>query len=420
MGELAADEDQQVAEALEKLSDRLDVGDPADNPADYIRAIHAAWKQEGGLLSGKPRHSDRFLAENLNRLKTPVRSLTPKLVGKTRIKGNDATALLRYLLTNWPEGGSEESSEASISYAPLMEADEIDAVAEHVALLLDSDTPPMGDQSDSDVLILPGRSFVEFALECLEEAVGVVIASPENTLIVPNKKTVLVGFRNLINEFWGIEKKDTRPRILGWVVDIGRQTFDDENARTVYMNVQNLQTRFKALRDFDDRNAQERWDWLKSRVFIVVFDGRHDEGAALPKAKRPLFVAHHVSFTAVAPAWLALPEFRGLYGSNLERLNDRNFSIFPQEDGELRYIGQATFNIGPKERGESQLRSIELSSPGTNYDDALRTVTLAGASVLQVPLKFNIENKIDGKDSVEKLRHLGYRVLTLEQFLKAY
>jgi hypothetical protein len=419
MGAPAASEDQ-LAEALEKLSDRLDVGDPADDPAGYVRAIHVQWKQEGGLLSGKPRHSDRFLSEQLSQQRTPVRSLTPKLAGKTRIRGNDASALLRYFLANWPEEGSEDSSDTVISYAPLLEVDDIRGAVDYVTSLLDADEPAATPSDPADADTLPGRPYVEIALESYEDALGLITVSPENTLIVPDKKTALIGFRNIMNDFWAIERKDNQPRILGWVVDIGRQTFEDENARTVYMNVQNLQTRFKALRDFDDRNAAERWEWLKSRVFIVIFDGRHDEGAPLPRAKRPLFMAHHVSFSAVAPAWLALPEFRGLYGSNLERLNDRNFVIFPQEDGEFRYLGLATFLKGPKERDEKQLRSIELPSPGANYDDALRTVTLAGASVLQVPLKFGIENKTDGHHSVEKLRHLGYRVLKLEDFLKEY
>lgn len=415
----AAVEDEEMTEALEKLADRIKVGDPADAPDDYVRAVHLAWKRAGGALAGKPRHSDRVLSENLTRLKTPVRSLTPKLAGKTRIRGHDASALLRYFLANWPAPGGDTSGEAEIEYRPLLDDEEIDGVAELVASMLDSDEQVSGATLQGDDEALPGRPFAEFTIELLEDSAGSIIVSPENTVILASPKTELIGFRGIINRFWGAERADGRARVLGWVVDIGRRSFDDENARTVYRNVQNLMVRFKALRDFDDRNAAERWDWLRSRAFIVVLDSRYDEGVPLPRVRRPLFVAHHVSFTAVAPAWLALPEFRGLYGSNLERLGDRNFSVFPQEDGTFRYLGHATFYKGPREKGDHQLRSIELPSPGANYDDALRTVTYAGAHILNLK-PFDDQNPAEASEAVEKLRYLGYRILRLDDFLKDY
>jgi hypothetical protein len=93
-----------VPESFEELRKTIvDMADAATDPEQFVRDVHKGWKEAGGLLSGKPRHSDRFLDDRLKTAKTPVRSLTPKLVGKTRIKVDDAEKLLRFLLGNWPQ-----------------------------------------------------------------------------------------------------------------------------------------------------------------------------------------------------------------------------------------------------------------------------------------------------------------------------
>lgn len=58
-----------------------------------------------------------------------VRSLTPKLKEMTRIKADDAGALLGLFFTQWPfeKNDPKLSEEERVTYAPLASEDEIDA-----------------------------------------------------------------------------------------------------------------------------------------------------------------------------------------------------------------------------------------------------------------------------------------------------
>lgn len=92
------------------------VPDVAAHPTAFLLDIHRRWKEAGGKLAGKPRHSDRFLEDQLKARGTPIRSLTPKLIGKTRIAPVDGKALASYLLFNWPASASDNEE---VSYEPI-------------------------------------------------------------------------------------------------------------------------------------------------------------------------------------------------------------------------------------------------------------------------------------------------------------
>ncbi len=50
------------ANALKRLQSRFpDIPDPQEHPVQFLLELHRLWKEGGGKLSGKPRHSDRFL-----------------------------------------------------------------------------------------------------------------------------------------------------------------------------------------------------------------------------------------------------------------------------------------------------------------------------------------------------------------------
>ncbi len=62
-----------------------------------------------------------------------MRSLVPKLTGRTRIGSSDGRALARYLLSNWPEAAPENGE---VHYKALLSPDEIDALVGVVEIQL--------------------------------------------------------------------------------------------------------------------------------------------------------------------------------------------------------------------------------------------------------------------------------------------
>lgn len=425
--------------ALHRIKDAVsDICDPGDSPDLFVRQLHRAWKEKGGIVAGKARHSDRFLDEKLKANNTPVRSLSPKLAGKTRIKPRDGRWLVDFFLLNWPLGtgvsaDEEENRDGNDAlYKPLLPVPEIRAVSSFVATGLGT---PIHSQVSLDVapnltaLSLPGEDIVEVLTSRFEDCLALLTVSAEQTLIVSQPNTELIGFREAIDKMWAIELADEKPRPLIWALDIGRKIFGDLESRMRYLNVHRLIVRFKALKDFRDdpsRRALERWTWLTSRAVIILLDTTNQEDVNLHRFKRPNFLAHHVAFTAVPQFWLASPNFRALYGANLERLDHRNFSVFlnPSEaqlradlNDDLRYYGYALFSPDSK-KSEALARGLELPSPGWSYNEASKTVCTAAFHLLSLDNPLADQLSISGVEAVTQLRYLGFRVLNLENFME--
>lgn len=201
------------------------------------------------------------------------------------------------------------------------------------------------------------------------------------------------------------------------------------------MEVQALISRFKALKRFKEGVTEARWNWLQSRTIIVL----HDTRSVRPDVpKLPSFDPHHVLFSAIPPRWAGSPEFIALYGS--ERLQDTNYAIFlgkmaeassgareladqtalhGHQNYELRYFGQALLKSDAT--GERQSRSLKLKPPGRSYVEALGTVFIAATHMLNprnVPAELSIDGmEIDPTDAIEKLRHHGFLLLRLDEFM---
>ena len=385
-----------------------------DYPEDFIRALHKAWKHAGGTLSGKPRHSDRFLSDYLNRQNNSVRSLTPKLVGKTRIKPKDAENLLWAFLTYWPEAESGDTEAEELNYQQILSDEEIEELADYVAnkITVNPSSQPSLNRPSSETPAddIPGEPVGDLVARQYEEADAYFIVGTERPLVTQSR-TELIGFRDIINQLKYIEDADGKARLLVWILDLGRQRFEDFESRQRYLNVQALITRFKALQLFQDRGKQERWEWLRSRAAFVVLDTLYDQPFERG-VKRPSFVTHNVSFNAVAPEWAKNTNFRTLYGSELERLDQRSFSVFlkaegwpaPTDEDEeakefVRYFGYASFKVDNKLNSDTVARGLDLPSPGDSYEDAYRTVYAAALDLLK------LENRaIDAGLTVLRLR----------------
>lgn len=423
---------------IQKIVDQIeDLVDIEKNPAEFIRDIYKEWKTRGGKVSGKPRHSDRYLDQYLQKQGTPVRSLTPKLVGKTNIQPQDGNALIRAFLTHWPEPSEKEGE---VKHTPFLSDAEIDVIADYVEKRIEAGatSPTVTPVSEPISQTLPGEDMEALITRFFEESDAIITVSPSHSLVPVQSKTELIGFRNLMNSFMAIERRDKKPRPLIWVFDLGDQIFEDEDSRRKYLNVQSVITRFKALKCFEDRNFEQRWQWLQSRGVIVLLDHvaflkEEEEEEDTPQRNRivrPSFQANNITLSSIPSGWVSSAEFRALYGRELEQFDERIFSVFynasaewssPKvfpETADQRYFGYASFTL---EKGKTVGRGLELPPLMVRTVNGFQAVAMAAAQALKIhyppPVDENTTSEID---PIEQLRYLGFRILRLNEFLEEY
>jgi hypothetical protein len=412
---------------------------PCDEPVRFIRDLAQHWKTRGGAIAGKPRHSDRYLDHLLRGQGTPIRSLTPKLAGRTNMRPGDAGALVRLFLSHWDYVGDSRSVQAgeksSVLYKPLLPDEQIEEVSRHVMdRISEVKRGTKGESESSPSRSIPWRNMMEiFATEFQKSEATFFIGSGQSVLVTQPEMN-LIGFRDVINKLWEIDKSDDHERILVWTLDLGRQDFEDVESRLRFMNAESLMTRFKALKRFKERDTEARWEWLKSRAVILL----HDTRSVRPDVPRlPAFDPHHILFGAIPPRWVRLTTFGELFGTTFERLPDSNYTIFlknaaieeiDQSDRissraryALRYFGLVLLNND--EKGQREVRGLELDAPGRSYVEALGTVFVAARQMLglrNTPADLLIEGmSIDQAYATEKLRHHGFSLQNIEEFLKS-
>ncbi len=330
---------------------------PTEAPAQFVRDLAHRWKERGGLVAGKPRHSDRYLDDLLRTRGTPVRSLIPKLTGRTNLRPADADALVRVFLSHWRYVGNAGSGgtigASARSYEPLLSNAEIEEVGRYVAEQISKGAAEDRGETESAKVVTqptPDLNANEFQ-KC--EAMFIVGAGQAVLAdhLVGRPQMALIGFRDSVNKLWGNDDAD-RKRLLVWILDMGRQDIEDPESRLRFMNVEALVTRFKALRRLKDSATESRWNWLVSKSIIVLHDAQSISRA---ESRLPNFETHHVLFSAIPPRWAELREFRLLYGA--ERLNEKpHYTIFLRRSAahpdnahyELRYFGHALFKSDEK------------------------------------------------------------------------
>jgi hypothetical protein len=429
-----------ILESLEKIRQFV-ASNPADRPAQFVLDLARAWKERGGTVAGKPRHSDRYLDDLLRGLGTPVRSLTPKLAGRTHLRPADAGVLVHLFLSHWDYVGDPNSSEigprSADLYRPLLADAEIEAVCGYVENRIFSVGPEARNGVESPTeSSLPGQDTNDLIAAEFQKSVALFTVGAGQTVLPPRPELALLGFRDVVNRLWALDEADDEGRILVWTLDLGRQDFDDLESRLRFMNVEALISRFKALKQFKESVTEARWNWLRSRTLIVL----HDTRSGRPEVPwLPAFDPHHVLFSAIPPRWAGSREFHTLYGN--ERLHETTYTIFLRKSGEsalargqlpneisshvrekyeLRYFGHALLEAD--EKGGRHPRGLQLIEPGRSYTEALGTVFIAAIHVLglrSVPAELSIDAmKIDPAHAIEKLRHHGFLLLGLDEFMR--
>ncbi len=422
-----------VEDALATLKNKLPkLESSIDDPQSFILDIHRLWKSAGGFLAGKPRHSDRFLLEQLTAKAAPVKSLTPKLMGTTRLKASDGDTLLRFFLANWPEPsrGGRSSPSQPVSYGPLLTFREIDDIAALIAERFTSRAKTLPSRTatrpTTSPIQPPRQDSRRLITTLFQQCDALITIGTQRPLLTAGPRRELIGFRDLMNTFWAIEQADNKKRMLIWILELGRQTFEEYKSRQRYIDVQQLITRLKALRLFEDEGRDARLKWLVESSAFVVLDTRSPEPIDLKGLQRPNFIAHHVSFSALPPLWVSLPEFRSLFGPGLDYTGQRNFSAFVKTAGwnkettderlgakNHRYIGYTA--VAPEDYAGDPYVGAELPSPGASYEDAMRSVYAAAGQMLK-----NEKGDAYGvkyRNAGAQLKYLSFRILSLNDFI---
>lgn len=270
-------------------------------------------------------------------------------------------------------------------------------------------------QSDDE---LPGTQSEKIISGLYQESDTVIIIIPEKLEL--DQSTMEISFLGLVDTFKNTEISGQKKKTIVWVVDLGGPMLNDKSTRRKYQSVQQLLLGFKALRSNRYPDSVSKRQWLNSRSVVVILD-THGEWRSHEKLiKFPDFSTHHATLSSTSTEWMSSSYFRALYGSNLEeeRMRQRVFLVFFNHSGEwpsalgekrdLRYVGFASYR---KRSGAIECRGLELPSLPARYADAFRTVCVAADAYLGQSFH---------EEAIKKLKHLGLRVLGVDEFLEQY
>src|ERR1700730_10580122 len=209
-----------VLESLEIIAQYV-LTSATEAPVEFVRDLAQRWKERGGFLSGKPRHSDRYLDDLLRWQGTPIRSLTPKLVGRSNLKAADADVLVRLFLSHWEYVGEPNSGEITARsaelYRPLLSDAEIEGVCRYVAdRILAVGVEARSEADSATALSTPGQDTIDLIANEFQEAAAYFTIGAGQTVLVAQPEGPLIRFRNLMNRLWAIDRADGRERILLW------------------------------------------------------------------------------------------------------------------------------------------------------------------------------------------------------------
>ena len=403
--------------------------DDEEDPTSLLLRAHESWKDRGGKVRGKRRNSERQLLELLASEGNSIASLTPKLNGRTRFTPSDARALIECMLANWEYYDVEADADHPQGYVSPYSKDQIEEIGELLASAVSNASEKKRKLSPKDAR--------DLIIEGYKDSDAIFTVSMLQTLIVLNINKALVGFRNLLNRLWSIDRADDRKRALIWILDLGGLSFDDEDSQSKFINVENLATRFKALRRFEDDKAEERWKWLKSHAVIVirtrrvsVIDDIYNRQNVMLQSNGsdlPYMTAENILLSAIPEAWATADEFKTLYGRDLGGINKRTYTILysgaswassPHLNRDLRYYALAQEEKAKRVDATAVVTGLELPSPDSAYDEAYRTIKTAAFGRLGFSNGAEEQPHLSSSEvALTQLRSLGFGVLLLEEFL---
>ena len=406
-----------------------------------VRDLYDHWVMLGGRNVGHPIRSVRQMREWLGPDKV-IRSLEPKLSGRTNLGRNDAETLFELFLTRWHPGeklGQEQPYVDGVVndlVAQLLDYFYIlDGSADQRGFLLPDKRTLRGQfvqEHKTDV----GREAREVIAELFSESDGLITVSRNRT--VSRSPESVRRFQDLFDELRRIDSHDEKRRILIWIVDIGRRQSDDA-ALIALRNLDALAFQFRATALTENPERKLRWKWLQDHTVIIVGSLQSADIERCYKSLKiecsdsaleiPWFNANLLQLSETPDSWVSAKELRILYGDYLENLQERAFSILPdvsdwksgQRDsqnhaGEFRYFGHKPPDVGGRDAKSSASRlAIELPAPSLRHNDAFLLAYAAAC------YRFGIDHEKYGifppGQSFNYLKKHNFAVLRLSEFL---
>lgn len=430
---------------LEQIGESGELPEPYDaNPGALFLAVHDCWVENGGNLSGKPRHSIQNLSNLLEANGTPVPSLRSKINGDTRLKIDEAVALLDHYFSHWSFGTSEGSANPVYGVLQAGNLEKIRGIilrqlfqAQKAISLPKMEKNKKGKSKSK--IEEPNESGIfsvspDFLMDIFETSKAVVHISRIGSVAGPTTIAAIRRFCEIIDAYWKIELKDELGRYLIWLVDPGDRDITNDDSLAAFANAEQLATFFRAVRLLGDPDAQTRWQWLSTHAVVLVGSmdrtitdrlyASHSEKLETTSADVDLIRRNvkysHFLLDASPPSWLRSPQFAQLYGQEFENLESSAFLIYLDEaETHWRYFGYAPVKASRllKDGKESFAKYLELASPGPVYDRV--------ASIIHAAACFRLgsQNPDVGKEerlrAIVILRHLDFAVYRLPEFLNA-
>ena len=473
---------EKIAAALREIEDKGSLPDcVTQTPGDFLWEFYKAWVDNGGQDSGKNRNSIRRMRDHWLIGDQEVKSLHPKLTGKTRISKDDAKSLMMLFLGRWKFVGVKEGDWVLTpdGYAPFQCRD-CKKLCEALADAMYS--------AGSIGLVLPVRTS-ESQLEEIQrdwKAVANLYRTSDAVINFSRHKAALGETpAATMRFFWHLFKnfydtmKDKNP-IFIWIIDIGGRQAEDEEAWGEFFNFEMLKAQFRSFATFDsiddaddtesdkvsaeskveensgirdaflrsltipeESHREKRWKWLCDHAVIIIQNlhqeefrelyREEDEGVDKIRLKDIGVTAENILPKMLPHIWEQNRRFRGLYGSNID-VADATLTAFFKQDGwdevpsgsgevnDVRYFAHA---LTPKysSSGNTDLGSVtisrEIDSPGEFYDEAFRIVYWASRRRLKKGDELG-ENNADWAIAIAYLKKEGFQILRLPEFLSIH
>ena len=437
-----------------------------ENPGQFLRDMYEVWHRQGGKEGGRWRNSIRKMRDEWLTGRNAVPSLHPKLMGRVKVTRSDARALIDLFLTRWRYG---EDNDPVVS---MTSDGYIEFTANDRRLLRDillsgvirSSEPSKGidlpiQRRERDSFEETKRRWVNVE-QVMRESDALITLSRHRIAVGGNTIETMTNFWHFLNHLYlNDQKSGESNRILVWVVDIGERLVEQEFSFSEYYNAGLLALQLKSFACFDsiyddeksgrslllprlriaeDVHRNQRWDWLSERTIIAVqnlrreeFDGLYEDQDAKVdsiRLKEIGVTAENILPNKTPREWSKT--LRLLYGRQTEAA-DATITVFYKEierpqsgpARDIRYFahGPASGSVKPEEDPLPNValstRSIELQSPGQNYDDAFRLLYWAARFRLGLGGQDEREQSFD---ALAYLRHHSFRFLLLNDFLRVF
>ena len=435
-----------------------------EDPPTFLRELYECWHNNGGLEGGRYRNSVRRMRSAWLTGDSLVRSLHAKLVGRVRVTKTDAERLIDLFFSRWMYTGNRKSDDnvTEDGYLPFPSENTI-----RLRRLVIDVIFPKGTEQLKDGLLLPSKSQDDAQDEELREGRAflesfiwqsncLIVLSHQRTVVGPTQSSAMRMFWQQLNDNYKYDQeKKIKHRMIIWMIDAGSCLVEDEEAFLSYYNVSFLATLFRSFSRFssiedqsrlgqsplvqklwvaDKTERERRWQWLCDLGIIMIQNLENEECEGFyTEEERELeslrlkdgnVTAEHILPTFVPPRW-SKPLRRFYSADDSEKTGQHTFAVSikngQSDRGEdnLRYT--AVDNVPGHPEIEEDLawvaKTMELESPGIDYDEAYRIVYLAA--------KYKRDNKEKEKIDDESIsfayvRKLGFQILNIEEFLKIF